>query len=81
MKTVVFIGKTGGSITPKAKAEYLKHHAHLLGIIGNVKYFDYEGKGFKVISAGEYVAQVEECDLEEAKKIISCSKLDFKGGF
>lgn len=80
MKQVVFIGKMNGYITPEKQAEFLKRHAHLEGIINGVKYYTYNGGGFKVIHAGDKIAQVDRMDADEIKRIVSCSKLKF-GGF
>ena len=88
MKQVVFIGKEKGCLTPQAQAEFLAKHGHLEGILGvdsdigcmTSKYYTYNGGGFKVISVGGQVAQVDKMDADEVKRIASCAKLDF-GGF
>lgn len=80
MKQVVFIGKINGYITPEKQAEFLKRHAHLEIIINGVKYYTYNGGGFKVTYVGGQVAQVDKMDAGEIKRIASCSKLNF-GGF
>ena len=80
MKQVVFIGKMNGYVTPEKQAEFLKRHAHLETIINGVKYYTYNGGGFKVTHVGGQVAQVDKMDADEIKRIVSCSKLKF-GGF
>ena len=80
MKQVVYIGKMNGYITPERQAEFLKRHAHLEGIVGSVKYYTYNGAGFKVTYVGGQVAQIDKINPDEIKLIISCSKLKF-GGF
>ena len=80
MKQVVYIGKMNGYITPERQAEFLKRHGHLEGIINDVKYYTYNGGGFKVIYVGGQVAQIDKINPDEIKLIISCSKLKF-GGF
>lgn len=80
MKQVVFIGKMNGYITPEKQAEFLKRHAHLECIVGPVKYYTYNGGGFKVIHVGGQVAQVDKMDAGEIKRLSSCSKIKF-GGF
>ena len=80
MKQVVFIGKMNGYITPERQAEFLKRHGHLEGIIGNERYYTYNGGGFKVITVAGKVAQINKINPDEIKLIMSCSKLKF-GGF
>ena len=86
MKQVVFIGKERGCLTPEAQAEFLSKHAHLEGIVpfdaldGNVKYYTYNGQGFKVICVDGKAIQINKIDADEVKRIVSCAKLDF-GGF
>lgn len=80
MKQVVFIGKMNGYITPERQAEFLKRHGHLEGIIGNERYYTYNGAGFKVIYVGGHVAQVDRINPHEIKTILACSGLKF-GGF
>lgn len=86
MKKVVFIGKEKGCITPQAQAEFLAKHGHLEGIVnmtsmsGKVKYYTYNGDGFKVICVDGKAVQVNQMDADEVKKIVSCAKLKF-GGF
>lgn len=69
-----------GYITPAMQAEFLKKNAHLLGIIENVKYYDYNNMGFKVITVGGSVAQVMKIPVDDARMIILCKGLNF-GGF
>lgn len=80
MKQVVYIGKTNGYVTPERQAEFLKRHAHLEIIINDVKYYTYNGGGFKVTYVGGQVAQVDKMDADEIKRIVSCAKIKF-GGF
>lgn len=80
MKQVVFIGKMNGYITPERQAEFLKRHAHLEGIINDVKYYTYNGAGFKVTYVGGQVAQVDKINPDDIKLILRCSELKF-GGF
>lgn len=86
MKQVVFIGKMNGYVTPEAQAEFLTKHAHLEGIVpfdaldGNVKYYTYNGQGFKVICVDGKAIQINKMDADEVKRIVSCSKIKF-GGF
>lgn len=80
MKQVVFIGKEKGYITPERQAEFLSRHGHLEGIDGSVKYYTYNGGGFKVIHVGGQVAQVEKINPDDIKLILRCSEIKF-GGF
>ena len=80
MKQVVFIGKMNGYITPERQAEFLKRHGHLEGIVGSVKYYTYNGGGFKVTYVGGQVAQINKINPEEIKTILACKDLKF-GGF
>lgn len=59
-----------GCITPASQAEYLRKHAHLLGIIGKVKFYELDDQGYKVFIIDGIVAQVEKIKLEDAKTII-----------
>lgn len=72
--------RTNGYVTPTKRADFLSHHAHLIGIVGDVKYYDFNNMGFKVIRRAGIVAQVERISIEEARRIVGCSILDF-GGF
>ena len=80
MKEIIFIGKMNGYATPERQAEFLSKHGHLEGIAGSVKYYTYNGAGFKVIYVGGHVAQVDRINPHEIKTILACSGLKF-GGF
>lgn len=80
MKKVVYILKENGYITPERQADFLAHHGHLEGIVGSVKYYTYNGGGFKVTYVGGQVAQIDKINPNEIKLIINCSKIKF-GGF
>lgn len=72
--------RMNGYITPDNQAEFLSKHAHLLGIVGNEKFYEYNNMGFKVITIGDCVAQVMKIPVDDARMIILCKGLNF-GGF
>lgn len=80
MKKVVYISKERGCVTPQMQAEHLRRHGHLEGIIDNVRYYTFNGDGYKVIYVGDLVAQVIKISEDECKRIVACSQLKY-GGF
>lgn len=72
---------SNGSVTPEAQGEYLKKHAHLIGVVGEehnyVQVYTYEGFGFKVYYANDHVVQVDKIGEEEAKIYLACSNVKF----
>jgi hypothetical protein len=72
---------SNGSVTPEAQGEYLRKHAHLIGVVGEehnyVQVYTYEGFGFKVYYANDHVVQVDKIGEEEAKIYLACSNVKF----
>lgn len=75
-----FYPQSNGCITPEMHAEFLSKNGHLEGIVDNVKYFTFNGYGFKVIYANRQAVQVNKIPAEDIKTILSCKNLKF-GGF
>lgn len=78
----------GGTITPEVQAEFLKKYAHLIGVVGEDKYYVYDtealaknvkvkDKAFKVIHVDGKPVQVITMKKEEAETIVKCSNLKF----
>ena len=87
MKEVTY--SAGGYVTPEMQAEFLSRYAHLEVIVGDDQYYSYEtpapsknikginGKAFKVTYVNGKAIQVTKMTVDEARKIIECSKLKF----
>lgn len=71
--------RDGGAVTPEMQASFLSKYAHFEGAVGNDKYYSYAetGKGFKVTTVDGKVVQITKMSAEEAKTIVTCSKLKF----
>ena len=79
----------GGAITPEMQAEFLAKYAHLIGIVGNDKYYVYDtpalsktiewtlDKAFKVITIDGKAVQVVTMSKKEAETMVKCSNLKF----
>ena len=79
----------GGVVTPEMQAKFLSRYAHLEGIVGDDRYYSYEtptpskninginGKAFKVTYVDGKAVQVTKMTIDDARKIIECSKLKF----
>ena len=73
-----------GIITPEVQAEFLKKYAHLIGIIGEDKYYVYDhkpvshelsDKAFRVIHVNGKPVQIIKMSKEEAETLVKCSNL------
>ena len=69
-----------GCVTPESQAEFLKRYGHFLGVIENVKYYEYSNQGFRVITINGMIAQVDKIPVEYARIVMACKKIKF-GGF
>lgn len=56
---------SGGALTPKAIASYLRKHGHLECIIDNRRYITYKGAGYQIIYAADEAVQVIQIPMED----------------
>ena len=64
-------------VTPEKQAEFLANNAIVRHYDKNIKYYDYNGAGYKVVKCRNNKYIITKMTLEEIDIIASCSELDF----